>query len=129
MTEYYNPGSAFNGRSSLLGRRAHPITGILTGHAGDDWRTLAEIPIPAAADGKVILKRYNYNGRTGYGNYIVLEHFDNNTKQIVHTLYAHMIRESPLTVGAVISKRDTVGNVRSTGGSTGNYLHFEIRTG
>lgn len=129
MTEYYNPGSAFNGRSSRFGRRAHPITGVLTGHAGDDWRALAETPIPAAADGKVILKRYNYNGRTGYGNYIVLEHFDNNTKQIVHTLYAHMIRESPLTVGAVISKRDTVGNVGSTGGSTGNHLHFEIRTG
>lgn len=130
MPTYYNPGVGFR-KSSSYGRRVHPITKKATGHAGDDWAAPQETAIPAAGRGKVVLKKYNYNKekKTGYGHYIVLEHLDKNTNQIVHTLYAHMVRESPLALNTIVDSRSTIGNVGSTGGSTGPHVHFEVRTG
>lgn len=77
-------------------------------------------PIYAAASGRVILARASgYNG--GYGVYLVISH-SNGTQ----TLYAHC---SSLAVysGQNVEKGDIVGYVGSTGRSTGNHLHFEVR--
>ena len=77
-------------------------------------------PVYAAASGRVILTRPSgYNG--GYGGYLVIFHY-NGTQ----TLYSHC---SSLAVysGQNVEKGDIVGYVGSTGRSTGNHLHFEVR--
>ena len=42
------------------------------------------------------------------------------------TLYAHMVRYPPVKLGERIEKGDFIGNVGSTGRSTGAHLHFGI---
>lgn len=122
----YNPGSGFKPRSRKFGRQKHPITGVLTGHAGDDWPAPAGTPIPAAYDGKVRTVAYQYNQerRTGWGWYVLLEHSING--KVVLTRYAHMREKPPLAVGASVKKGEAIGPVGSTGGSTGPHLHFEV---
>ena len=56
-----------------------------------------------------------------YGNYVVVQH-DNG----VATLYAHMASRA-VKEGQVVTQGQTVGYVGSTGSSTGNHLHFEVR--
>ena len=76
--------------------------------------------ISAAADGVVIVARSGgYGG--GYGSYVVISH-SNGTQ----TLYAHM-NKVIVSVGNFVSQGDTIGFVGSTGKSTGNHVHFEIR--
>lgn len=76
--------------------------------------------IYASAGGNVVIARNGgWNG--GYGNYVVIQH-DNGTQ----TLYAHA---SNVTVssGARVEKGYPIASVGSTGKSTGNHLHFEVR--
>lgn len=77
-------------------------------------------PIYAAAAGKVITsKQGGWNG--GYGSYIVISH-PNGTQ----TLYSHQ-SENVVYVGQVVKAGQLIGYVGSTGKSTGNHLHFEVR--
>ncbi len=77
-------------------------------------------PIYAAATGKVITnKQGGWNG--GYGSYIVISHA-NGTQ----TLYSHQSSNN-VYVGQVVEAGEVIGYVGSTGRSTGNHLHFEVR--
>jgi murein DD-endopeptidase MepM/ murein hydrolase activator NlpD len=77
-------------------------------------------PILAAASGKVITsKQGGWNG--GYGNYVVISH-DNGTQ----TLYSHN-SSNTVYVGQYVEQGEVVGYMGSTGQSTGNHLHFEVR--
>lgn len=89
------------------------------GYNGVDVAAPAGTPIYAAADGTIVVARGSgYNG--GYGVYVVIEHGSG-----VQTLYAHM---SSLAVsGGSVGKGSLIGYVGSTGRSTGNHLHFEVR--
>lgn len=74
----------------------------------------------AAAAGTVIVAREGgYNG--GYGSYVVIQH--NNGTQ---TLYAHLSSVTT-SAGATVGKGALIGAMGSTGKSTGNHLHFEVR--
>lgn len=86
-------------------------------HGGIDIANSYGTQVYAADGGKVI--EVGYDG--SYGNKIVIDH-GNGFK----TLYAHM---SGFTthVGSIVSKGDLIGYTGSTGNSTGNHLHFEIR--
>lgn len=92
----------------------------LHGYNGIDIAAPSGTPIYAAAAGNVVVAKNNggYNG--GYGNYIVIDH-GNGTQ----TLYAHMT--STAVSGGSVAKGDLIGYVGSTGRSTGNHLHFEVR--
>lgn len=57
----------------------------------------------------------------GYGNHVVIDH-GNGMK----TLYAHL-REISVTQGQSVNRGDVMGQMGSTGRSTGVHLHFEIR--
>ncbi len=78
-------------------------------------------PVKAAADGIVLIARYGYNG--GFGNLIVLKH-SNGTQ----TFYAHLKSGGILvSAGDSVGQGQIIGNVGSTGHSTGPHLHFEVR--
>lgn len=75
-------------------------------------------PVMAALDGKV---KSTFYERDGYGNVVILEHEGG-----IETRYAHMSKIGVKT-GDTIKKGDIVGEVGSTGRSTGPHLHFEVR--
>lgn len=90
------------------------------GHNGVDLASNFGANILAAADGEVIIaKSSGYNG--GYGSYIVIKH-DNGTQ----TLYGHLSGVQ-VSVGDQVSQGQVIGNMGSTGKSTGTHLHFEVR--
>lgn len=87
-------------------------------HKGIDYSAPAGTPVYAAGDG-VIVKLYTSKS---YGNYIRIEH-----ENSFFTAYAHMQAfVDGLEVGSVVSQGDMIGNVGSTGRSSGNHLHFEL---
>lgn len=62
-----------------------------------------------------------------YGNYIVLEHIDDNGNKW-YSLYAHLVYDSiKYKVGDTVPQGAVLGQVGSSGASTGTHLHFEIR--
>ncbi len=103
--------------TSLFGSRIHPITGRANNHTGIDIAAPGGTRILAAKSGVVLTSAYN----SSYGNYVVLSHGNGQT-----TLYAHMSKRA-VSEGATVSQGQTIGYVGSTGSSTGNHLHFEVR--
>jgi murein DD-endopeptidase MepM/ murein hydrolase activator NlpD len=96
------------------------VTQGLHGYNGIDLGAGYGTPILAAAAGKVITsKQGGWNG--GYGNMIVISH-PNGTQ----TLYSHLSSNS-VYVGQTVSAGEVIGAMGSTGQSTGNHLHFEVR--
>lgn len=87
-------------------------------HTGIDIACPYGTPVLAADSGTVILvKRLTYS----YGQYVIIDHGGS-----ISTLYAHM-SAIHVSVGQSVSKGQQVGSVGSTGNSTGNHLHFEVR--
>jgi LysM repeat protein len=79
-------------------------------------------PIRAAAAGQVIVsKPSGWNG--GYGVYIVIK-----SSNGIQTLYSHN-SSNAVSVGEYVTQGQTIGYVGSTGKSTGNHVHFEVRGG
>jgi murein DD-endopeptidase MepM/ murein hydrolase activator NlpD len=85
-------------------------------HTGLDFAAPAGTDILAAASGTVV-----YAGWDGaYGNKVVIDHGDGYV-----TTYAHLsrIKVSP---GQKVQTGDHIGDMGSTGNSTGSHLHFEV---
>ena len=121
--------STNSNQTSSTGRYSHPLKGagtISSGygsrwgsfHKGLDFAAPAGTPIYAADSGKVIYSGYNSGG---YGNLVIVEH-DNGDQ----TYYAHCSKLY-VSVGSYVSKGQHIAGVGTTGDSTGNHLHFEIR--
>lgn len=87
-------------------------------HRGMDIAASAGTPIYAAASGTVIYSGYN-NG--GFGNLVMIDHGNG-----YQTYYAHNSK-NVAQVGQKVSKGQKIAVVGSTGNSTGNHVHFEIR--
>jgi murein DD-endopeptidase MepM/ murein hydrolase activator NlpD len=104
-------------RTSGYGWRTHPIYGSRRMHAGIDIGGGIGQPIIAAAAGKVISAGW----RGGYGLTVVVDHGGG-----MATLYAHQSRLS-VSPGMVVDQGAKIGEVGSTGNSTGPHLHFEVR--
>ena len=102
---------------SGFGPRIHPIFGVRRNHNGIDIDGDTGDPVRAVLVGEVIIAGW----RNGFGNTVVLNHFDGYT-----TLYAHLSRIS-VSVGQEVDHGERIGSVGSTGWSTGPHLHFEIR--
>ncbi len=86
-------------------------------HAGLDIASRYGTPIYAVAEGTVKFAG-NYGG---YGNLVIISHGNG-----VETYYGHCSSIST-TVGTKVNAGDIIAKVGSTGNSTGNHLHFEIR--
>ena len=106
-----------------------PVTGNITSrfgavesirdhaHMGMDIAAPNGTPIKAAADGTV-----KFAGTMGgYGNLVIISHGNG-----VETYYGHCSKIY-VTKGQEVTAGDEIAAVGSTGYSTGNHLHFEIR--
>ena len=116
------PGG-YNTISSLAGGRIHPVTGKPGNHAGIDIPAPSGTNIYAAKSGVVIHAAKGTGSSWSYGNYVIVSHSDGTS-----TLYAHMSRIG-CKEGQTVKQGDVVGYVGTTGRSTGNHLHFEVRSG
>lgn len=104
--------------SSEFGPRRHPLLGTQTMHDGVDWSAPRGTFVFAAADGTVSFAGWD----SGYGNTVRITHSDG-----VVTVYAHLGRiEAGVEPGAVVIQGFVVGEVGSTGATTGPNLHFEV---
>lgn len=106
--------------SSGFGSRVDPVTGKANAfHSGIDMPAPAGTPIKAVADGKV----YHMSSNSSYGNLTILEHRDE-----IYTYYGHQSLQR-VHEGDKVKAGDVIGDVGTTGKSTGNHLHFEVRKG
>ena len=103
--------------TSDYGPRTSPTNGASSNHKGIDIGAAYGADIVAADGGTVLVATYSSSG----GNYVIIDHGGG-----LCTVYMHA---SSLTVsaGQTVSKGQVIAKVGSTGISTGNHLHFEVR--
>lgn len=117
------------GKASLGITLIEPVQGRITAkygekssvrssvHTGLDIAAPGGTPIKAAASGTVV-----FSGRKGsFGKMLVISHGNG-----VQTYYAHCSKLLA-NVGDKVSQGEVIANVGSTGNSTGNHLHLEVR--
>ena len=117
---WYWPLSGKTALSSLFGGRYHPITHKWHSHTGTDIPAASGTQIRAAQDGIVTYVSPNKNG--SYGWYCMIGHASGYV-----TLYAHQKVKPIVSEGQTVKKGQVIGYVGTTGSSTGNHLHFELR--
>jgi murein DD-endopeptidase MepM/ murein hydrolase activator NlpD len=105
--------------SSSFGWRKDPIRGRRDFHTGLDIRAPRGRPIVASSAGRVVHSGW----MGGYGRTIVISHPGNIT-----TLYGHCSKLLA-NVGQTVKRGQRIALVGSTGRSTGNHVHFEVRSG
>jgi Membrane proteins related to metalloendopeptidases len=103
--------------SSGFGYRTDPVFGGGESHGGQDLAAATGTPVYATGDGVVTMAEFKSNG---YGNQIVIDHGYG-----YQTRYAHLSVIS-VTVGMRVRRCEQIGNVGSTGKSTGPHLHYEV---
>ncbi|WP_138420709.1 murein hydrolase activator EnvC family protein [Aquibacillus sediminis] len=121
------PAGATYVSSEFNPNRMHPILNIVRPHTGMDIAASGEVPIYASAAGVVSSVFYDYPG-SEIGNAIFITHYLDG--QQYTTVYYHL-RNGSITVseGDTVSRGQKIGLMGSTGNSTGQHLHFEIRKG
>jgi murein DD-endopeptidase MepM/ murein hydrolase activator NlpD len=92
----------------------------LGSHTGVDLSASQGTPVRSIAKATVVHAGYGFAG-AAYGNHIVLKLPDGK-----YALYAHL-SASTVRAGQTVSAGQMIGNVGSTGNSSGAHLHFEIR--
>ena len=103
--------------SSPFGPRRSPISGRQEHHTGIDIRSPQGRNIIAADAGVVTFSGY----QNGFGNTVIIDHGDG-----ISTLYAHNT-QNLVTRGQGVVAGQVIATIGSTGWSTGNHLHFEVR--
>ena len=117
-------GWPLSGTSTLTsgyGYRSDPFTGEQSFHGGIDLACPEGTPVLAAADGIVSYVNASDPWGYGYGYHVVIEH-----EKGLSTLYGHCSAVS-VTSGQAVKAGEVIAYVGSTGNSTGNHLHFEVR--
>lgn len=103
--------------SSNFGWRVDPFTGKNAMHEGVDYVVPLGTPIHAAASGMVVYAGWHPD----FGNLVEIDHGND-----ILTRYAHASKIF-VHVGQVVKRGELLSLVGSTGRSTGNHLHFEVR--
>jgi uncharacterized protein (TIGR02594 family) len=106
--------------SSAYGMRVHPKSGKEKMHTGIDISGAEGTPIkmPSTMKPGVVISA---GKQGGYGNVVEVKHEDGTT-----TKYAHML-DTNVKVGQQVDSNSQLGRMGSTGTSTGNHLHFEVK--
>lgn len=105
--------------SKFTYQRRHPISGQIKPHLGVDLAAPSGTPIMAVADGRIV--EMGNNG--GFGKQIVIAHSGD-----YKTHYGHLSGfKTGLRRGSVVSKKDIIGYVGSSGVSTGPHIDYRIQ--
>lgn len=88
-------------------------------HKGMDIAAPAGTDIYAAADGVVVSAGWNTGG---YGFFVMIEHFNG-----YQTIYGHCSALYAIE-GQTVTRGQLIAAVGTTGQSTGNHCHFEVRS-
>jgi murein DD-endopeptidase MepM/ murein hydrolase activator NlpD len=104
--------------TSGFGVRSDPFRAGAAMHPGIDLAGSYGTPIFATADGTVLRAGWNSGG---YGNLVEIDHGRGIT-----TRYGHM-SAILVSAGDHITRGQQIGRMGSTGRSTGNHLHYEVR--
>jgi murein DD-endopeptidase MepM/ murein hydrolase activator NlpD len=102
--------------SSNFGWRIDPFTGMRAMHEGVDFMAPIGAPITAAAGGIVVNSDYHQ----GYGNMVEIDHGNGLISRYAHAS-KRLVKE-----GDVVLRGQKIGEVGTTGRSTGPHLHFEV---
>jgi murein DD-endopeptidase MepM/ murein hydrolase activator NlpD len=102
--------------TSRFGWRNDPISGVRRFHAALDLAAPTGTVVKAAMDGRVSTTGVN----STYGNFIILNHGNG-----YQTLYAHL-NVVQVRKGDTVNQGSRIGEVGSTGYSTGPHLHFAV---
>ncbi|MEO7240076.1 MAG: M23 family metallopeptidase [Sphingomicrobium sp.] len=103
--------------SSGFGRRADPIKDGVRMHDGIDLPGRLGTRVHATGSGVVSFAGWAH----GYGNLVQIDHPGHLTTRYGHLSRILVARGTPVVQGAVI------GEMGSTGRSTGSHLHYEVR--
>ena len=103
--------------SSGYGMRNSPFSGKRRMHKGIDIASVSNGIVESTAPGKV--KRAGYSA--GYGKTVVIQH-----KNGLETLYGHL-NKILVQAGDKVCRGQQIGQLGSTGRSTGPHLHYEVR--
>jgi murein DD-endopeptidase MepM/ murein hydrolase activator NlpD len=103
--------------TSGFGVRVDPFLGRPAMHTGLDFRAQAGDPVRATANGKVVSAGWS----GGYGRMVEIDHGNG-----LSTRYGHL-SEINVKVGEYVKIGQVIGQVGSTGRSTGPHLHYETR--
>lgn len=93
------------------------------GHRGTDYAAPGGTEIYAVSGGVVTAAAYHYS----WGYYVQVYHGKDDNGNTYSTLYAHMNSAPVVSVGQPVEKGKILGYVGSTGNSTGNHLHLEMK--
>jgi murein DD-endopeptidase MepM/ murein hydrolase activator NlpD len=104
--------------TSGFGARSDPFRHGAAFHPGIDLAAPYGTPVYATADGTVLRAGWNSGG---YGNLVEIDH-----GRGIMTRYGHMSKIL-VSAGEHVKRGQQVGEVGSTGRSTGNHLHYEVR--
>ncbi|MEO1541314.1 MAG: DUF5930 domain-containing protein [Pseudomonadota bacterium] len=113
---FATPVEASYRQTSGFGPRRDPINRRTRMHNGLDFAARTGTPILAPADGTVV----SAERQRGFGNLIKIRHDFG-----YETLYAHLSRIR-VKVGDRVTRGDRIGDMGSTGRSTGSHLHYEV---
>lgn len=103
--------------TSRFGMREHPILHTMRQHEGVDYAAPSGTPVATVGDGSVEFAGW----QNGFGNVVIVRHND-----AYKTVYGHLSRIQ-VKRGQTVQQGQSIGNVGSTGWSTGPHLHFEYR--
>lgn len=90
-------------------------------HVGADYAAPTGTPIVAVKDGKVLESKNGTSWGAAYGISVVIDHGNG-----IRAIYAHMSK-SDVKAGDKVEEGQKIGEVGSTGNSTGPHLHLETR--
>jgi len=105
--------------SSPFGMRRHPLTGKVRMHEGVDLAGAYGSPLYATADGVVSFAGW----AGGYGRLVKIQH-----ARGIETRYGHMSKIR-VKKGQRVSQGERIGDMGSSGRSTGSHVHYEVRVG
>lgn len=106
--------------TSGFGMRRHPVLKYRRLHSGTDYAAPRGTPIYAAGDGTVATAKW----KGGNGRFVAIDHPGG-----FRTTYSHMSAFSEdAKEGGAVKRGDVIGYVGTTGLSTGNHLHVELKS-
>ncbi len=103
---------------SAFGPRRHPISRVVKMHQGVDFSAPRGTPIIAAGNG--VVEKSGWAG--GYGRQTIIRHANGYKTSYNHQ---HRIAKN-IRPGARVTQGQIIGQVGTTGYSTGPHLHYEV---